>query len=341
MAAMHQVLVHFAVMFIVSSCVPPPVQPARPNDAATTPDAVPAPREPTPAVAVAALPELIVPANEARDIAASRWEYSRVHIGAGATLRVTGGSKDALHLVVRGPFVLHGKIVARESNSEARQVTLAIPKKPPVVLTYQTQNRGGTGGSGGAGGGVAGGTGAAGSVDGGGGGASGGGRFQQRPRPYVQLFPGRNASGIEGAPWSGANCGSPGGRGGERSVNGAGGVVYLEVYGDFDAANGVVDVAGSTGSPGANGGAAFFPNSSYGCQSGGGGGGGGGAGGQGGFVVGYIAGNIVAYPRVETAGGSGGAGGLGVGPSHMIGGAGTRGQSGSSGTVAWYQAETP
>jgi hypothetical protein len=171
----------------------------------------------------------------------------------------------------------------------------------------------------------------------GGGGGSGGGRFQQAVKPYLIDYKGLNASDQRGANSPGAGCGAMGGNGARRADYANGGIVFLEVYGAFDGTNGSIDVSGSDGAGGRPGARSSFPNSSYGCQSGGGGGGGGAPGGQGGYVIGYFAGDIIAYPNVRTNGGRGGAGGSAPGDQGMTGTAGSEGENGRSGKVMFFK----
>ncbi|HYH97809.1 hypothetical protein [Hyalangium sp.] len=291
-----------------------------------------------PAGTTAALPDLIVPAGKTHRLAAQRWEFGRVEIGEGATLQVAPGSMDMFHLVVRGPLILKGSIVAEEFTSEARQVTVNVPGQPPLVLAYKNTNRAGAGGFGGSGGGNGGGPGAAGTFEVGGGGGGGGGRFQDATG--VKNYTGKAAQGERGGAPGPGMCGMNGGDGAWRDEHANGGVVYLEVHGDFDGTGGAILTQGKNGKAGNAGGKASSPNSSYGCQSGAGGGGGGGPGGHGGYVVGYIKGRVVAYPRTVTTGGRGGEGGASPGPSNMVGTPGSRGQSGNSGSVFWYPVNT-
>lgn len=278
------------------------------------------------------LPELVVKAGTSYPIAAQRWEYRRVEIHEGATLAVQPGGSNVLHLVVRGPMILKGTIVAERFSSDDRQVTVAVPGRPPLTLEYASTNKGGAGGNGGSAAGVQSGTGAAGSLEYGGGGGAGGGRFADATG--VKRYPGASAQGERGAQGGPGDCGRSGGNAGMRSNLGNGGIVYLEVHGDFDGSNGRIQASGARGENGADGGTGYFPNSSYGCQSGAGGGGGGAPGGHGGFVVGYVSGNVVAYPQVISSGGEGGNGG--ASPGHFPGAAGGKGQRGKSGNAYWF-----
>lgn len=281
------------------------------------------------------LPELVVKSGQTIRLSAQRYEYSRVTIERDGVVEVMPGG-DALHLVVRGPVKVAGTILARGFSSQERQVTLAVPGRAPLTLPYRNANRGGAGGDGGAAAGVPSGRGARGDLDTGGGGGSGGGRWQDALG--TKLYPGRDATDDRGAQ-GGPQCGGRGGNAGGRSEAGNGGVVYLEVYGDFDGTDGRIDVSGQPGARGADGQHDQFPSSSYGCQGGAGGGGGGGPGGQGGFVVGYVQGVIAGYPSTVTVGGSGGAGGASPSSHDFGGGAGGRGQAGASGAVYWFGAQ--
>lgn len=281
------------------------------------------------------LPELVVKSGQRQKLSAQRYEYSRVVIERDAVLEVMPGG-NALDLVVRGPMTLAGTIVARGFDSQEREVTLAIPGRAPLTLPYRNVNHGGAGGDGGAAAGVQSGRGARGDLEAGGGGGSGGGRWQDAQG--TKLYPGRDANGDRGAQ-GGPNCGGRGGNAGGRSEAGNGGIVFLEVYGDFDGTDGRVDVSGQAGERGADGQHDVFPSSSYGCQGGSGGGGGGGPGGQGGFVVGYIQGAITGYPATVTAGGPGGAGGASPSSHDFGGSSGGRGQNGASGAAYWFGAQ--
>lgn len=278
------------------------------------------------------LPELVIAPGDTLSLPAQRYEYARVVIGEGATLVVAAGG-DALHLVVRGPMRLAGTIRAKGFSSQERQVALAVPGRPPQMLGYRNANRGGAGGDGGAAAGVNGGRGAQASDDIGGGGGSGGGRFADATG--VRRYPGRDATDNRGAQ-GGPNCGGRGGNAGERPTAGNGGIVFLEVHGDFDGSGGRIDVSGSPGGRGGDGERDRFPSSSYGCQGGAGGGGGGGPGGQGGFVVGYVAGTVAGYPQTVTIGGQGGEGGASPATHNFGGTPGGRGRPGASGAVFWY-----
>lgn len=282
------------------------------------------------------LPDLIVLEGKKHTIPAQRWEFSRVEVQKGATLIVTPGSNDVLHLVVRGSFILNGTILAEGFSSEERQITLNVPGRPPVSLSYTNTNKGGRGGNGGQGGGNIGGVGATGGVDFGGGGGGGGGRFADATG--VRNFTGTAGQDDRGGP--AGRCGRVGGDGALRSNLGNGGAIYLEIYGDFDGREGLIKVTGSPGNKGADGGRGVGAGSPYGCQHGAGGGGGGAPGGQGGFVVVYFTGRVLTdYPQVLTSGGTGGAGGLSPADGPVRAGTpGTAGQRGKSGQVFWFPA---
>lgn len=280
------------------------------------------------------LPPLLVESGKTKIISAQRYEFSKVEIQKDARLVVKSGAA-MLHLVVKGPMKLYGVIEARSFNSDERQVTLAIAgQQTPLQLEFRNTNRGGNGGHGGAGAVNVGGQGAVGNSDAGGGGGGGGGRELRPLKDYL----GKPASGEVGGGWAGGGCGAMGGNGARRSVNGNGGIVFLEVAGDFDGSGGTIDVRGDIGPRGSDGGLPQFPPmAGAGCIGGGGGGGGGAPGGQGGYVVAYVDGSIAAYPATETAGGDGGDGGAAKQEGDRSGSQGTKGQRGASGRAFWFK----
>lgn len=289
--------------------------------------------------AAADLPALIVSPGETKQLAAQRYEFSSVEIKSGGTLLVSPGG-DMLHLVVRGPVRLQGSIVARGFGSDERQVFINIKDQPPLTIAYRNTNRAGPGGDGGSGADVSGGRGTAGDSDEGGGGGAGGGRHQDATG--TRKWPGQNAAGSRGGAAGPMNCGGRGGSGVRRGENANGGIVFLEVFGDFDGTGGVIDVSGIPGDRGADGQPTQFPTSSYGCQGGAGGGGGGAPGGQGGSVVGYVTGSIAGYPQAKTAGGRGGEGGASPGNTDRFRGQpGGRGQTGAGGAAYWCTPARP
>jgi hypothetical protein len=283
------------------------------------------------------LPELVVKSGQSIPIAAKRWEFSRLEIQEGGYLVVESGTGEPLHLVIKGPARIAGQLVAKRMRSGEKQLTVAVPGQPPLTLNYKENNRGGAGGNGGSTVSVQGGRGAAGSVEGGGGGGAGGGHHIDRLGQ--RRHPGASAQDTRGAQGGPNECGRTGGNGAERSEWADGGVIQLTVFGEFDGTGGTIDVSGLPGAPGVNGGTGSYPQLNYGCQGAAGGGGGGGPGGQGGYVVGYLAGPILGYPRVQTQGGAGGKGG--ASPGDMSGQVGGKGQNGASGAVFWFTPSAP
>lgn len=282
------------------------------------------------------LPSLILSPGETRVMPAQRYEYEKVTIPAGATLKITEGGMSVLHLVIKDSFLFQGRIEATGFNSQERQEYFNIPGQSPVMVEFRNTNKGGDGGRGGLGGSNTGGSGALGNTSYGGGGGSGGGRLSQAAQPYITNFRGLNANG-----WAGAGppgyCGAAGGNGAKREDYGNGGVIYFEVYGHFDGTNGFIDVTGKPGRSGTNGGRGFSSNMTHGCQTGGGGGGGGAPGGHGGFVVGYFAGDVVNYPRASVRGGVGGTAGTAPGEQGRQGTPGADGEAGVSGRVMYFK----
>ena len=280
-----------------------------------------------------AAPDLIIEAGRDHRITAQRHEFSRVEIHEGAQLIVEGGSEGILHLICHGDFLLRGEIVAMRFSNSERTHLLKIPSQSqPLEISFQNRNVGGRGGNGGTGGTNTGGAGALGTVDFGGGGGGGGGYRNARPRPIQ--WKGTDAQQYVGGQ-AGRYCGNAGGNGGMRRPNGNGGVVFLNVAGNFDGGGGAVIAEGERGEDGANGGPnAGGGSGAYTPVNGGGGGGGGGPGGHGGFLVAYVAGEIVDYPQARLKGGRGGDPGR-----SLIGSPGTPGfpgQPGTSGRSYWY-----
>lgn len=281
------------------------------------------------------IPSLILAPGETRELSTQRWEFSKVIIPIGATLRITPGSSGYLHLVVRDTFKLQGKIIAREFSSEERQEIINVPGQSPLIIELINSNKGGTGGYGAQAGGNPGGSGALGNTNYGGGGGSGSGKLQQGVKPYIIKYKGISAIDFRGANSPGF-CGAMGGNGAKRGDYSNGGIAYFEVYGTFDGTGGLIDVRGNDGTHGAPGGYGTSPSSSYGCSTGGGGGGGGAPGGQGGWVVLYVKGNIIEYPIPITNGGNGGKGGEGKGKASP-GTSGTNGENGKAGRFIFFQ----
>lgn len=278
-------------------------------------------------------PPLIVAAGRDHRITAQRHEFSRVEIHRGAQLIVEGGSEGVLHLICHGDFMLRGEIIAMRFSSSERTHLLKIPSQPgPLEIAFQNTNVGGRGGNGGTGGTNTGGSGAPGTVNHGGGGGGGGGYRNARPSPIQ--WKGTDAQENVGGQ-AGRYCGNAGGNGGVRDPNGNGGVIFLNVAGNFDGGGGTVIAEGEPGENGANGGPDIGGGTgAYTPVNGGGGGGGGGPGGHGGFLVAYVAGEIVDYPQARLKGGRGGDAGRTVGSSP--GTHGFAGQPGTSGRTYWY-----
>jgi hypothetical protein len=277
---------------------------------------------------VAPLPDLIVKRDENRTIPAQRWEFRNVLIEPGGVLTVTKGASDILHLIVRGSFVVHGRIVAEQFDSRERQVSLDVPDHPGFTIRYSNSNNGGFGGYGAGVRTVGGGAGAEGSADFGGGGGGGGVWIYGPPRFEA---PGGTARGPQGG--IPPPNGTAGGNGARRSNQANGGIVFLDIDGDFDGTGGNIRLMGSDGPPGADGlpgaGASTYYN------QGASGGGGGAPGGHGGFLVAFIRGRIVAYPTVDISGGHGGRGGRATNSAA----AGGDGEPGPSGAVYWFTPE--
>lgn len=282
-----------------------------------------------------AVPELIVPTGEERHITAQRHEFSRIEIQEDATLIVERGSDGVLHLICHGDFILRGTLTAMFFSSAARTHLLKIPSQStPVEIVYQNTNTGGRGGNGGTGGVNTGGAGAAGTVDYGGGGGGGGGYRNARPSPIN--WKGTDAQENVGGQ-AGQYCGNAGGHGAMRDPRGNGGTVFLNIAGNFDGGGGAILAVGLTGAGGSNGGPDVGGGTgAYTPVNGGGGGGGGGPGGHGGFVVAYIAGEVIDYPTVRLDGGLGGPPGRTRG--NQPGTDGFTGQPGTSGKSYWFTA---
>lgn len=264
---------------------------------------------------------------------AQRYEFARVEIKENAQLIIDAGSDGIFHVICRGDFILRGSIVARDFSSSERTHLLKIPSQPaPLEIVFQNTNTGGRGGNGGTGGTNLGGTGAPGTTEYGGGGGGGGGYRNARPQPIN--WKGTDAQQNVGGQ-AGQYCGCAGGHGGMRNTLGNGGVMFLDVGGDFIGDGGAVYAEGAAGQAGTNGGPEVGGGSgAYTPMNGGGGGGGGAPGNQGGFLVVYVGGTIVGYPQLRVAGGQGGAGGRSLG--NYLGTNGFSGQPGKSGRAYWF-----
>ena len=273
------------------------------------------------------LPDLLVKQGEVVEIPAQRWVYSKVDIQPGAILKVTESSAGMLELIAQKDFILHGRIIAQDWSSDDTNFNLVLPNSKTVPIVIRSTNKGGDGGNGGGAGFALGGRGAKGAPGYGGGGGSGGVYVTYPGAP--RRVDGKDATDERGAPKVYGGCGSDGSYGGVRSEHANGGVIYLEVHGSFDGTGGVIDVLGTQGK---NGIAAIAGNGGGKCWTGSGGPGGGGPGGQGGIVVGYLAGKVINYPKVNTDAGQGGAPGKTVQDSTQA----TVGERGKAGWVKWF-----
>lgn len=276
---------------------------------------------------------LVVKTGETRTIPAQRWEYARVEIQAGGTLRVTGGSAAPLQLIVAGDMILKGDIVYEGASAAERQVTVRGENGQPLVLDYRRTRRGGIGGDGRGLIGIVGGAPARGDTGHGGGG--GGGASQLHHSQDIDRYRGANAQNERGGR-PGQACGHAGGDGAIAGPSDAGGVVVLQVAGRFDGGGGRILLRGTAGRGGAAGLPHFSPGSVHGCTAAASGGGGGAPGGQGGFLVAHLDGGVADYPQIETNGGAGGPGGQRAGTV-----AGGRGEDGAAGSVHWFVARVP
>lgn len=279
---------------------------------------------PPPLTAATQIPALNVQTGQTHRLPAQRWEFASINIEQGATLIVETGGGYVLHLIVHGPMTLRGRIIARDFNTEERQLTLGVQGSPPITVAYSNRNRGGNGGNGQNQHTGRGGRGARGTTEFGGGGGSGAEYMTGKPTQWVR--DGADAGDDRGAPPVGI-CGGNGGSGAVRAQHGNGGAIILEVAGPFDGFGGTIDLSGSRGASGQPGTGRTL-NSTH-CGIGSGGGGGGGPGGQGGFLVARLAGGSNGYPEVNVTGGKGGPGG---GPT---GSPGSAGEPGASGAVHW------
>lgn len=280
-----------------------------------------------------AVPPLIVEANRQLLLPAQRHEFSRVEIKQGGQLVVEGGSDGVFHVICHGDFILRGAIVARGFSSTERSHVFKIPSQTePVEVVFQNTNKGGRGGNGGTGGVNTGGAGAAGTTEYGGGGGGGGGYRNAKPKPIH--WQGTNAQEHVGGQ-AGQYCGCAGGNGGMRNPNGNGGVIFLNVAGDFDGTEGSVFAEGAPGDKAADGGPPVGSGSgAYKPVNGAGGGGGGAPGGHGGFLIVYVAGTIVEYPQPRLNAGPPGPFGRSVGSK--LGTDGLPGQPGNGGRAFWF-----
>lgn len=282
------------------------------------------------------LPTLIVEAGKPRRLPAQRYEFSSVDIKEGALLIIEGGSEGVFHLICSGDFILRGSIVAQGFSSSERSHLIKIPSQTePLEIVFKNTNKGGRGGNGGTGGVNTGGAGSAGTTEYGGGGGGGGGYRNAKPQPIN--WKGTDAQENVGGQ-AGQYCGCAGGDGEERNTWGNGGVIFLNIAGNFDGGGGTVFAGGADGSDGKNGGPPVGSGSgAYTPVNGAGGGGGGAPGNHGGFLIVYVAGTIIDYPQPRLSGGQGGEGGKSVGSN--LGTHGQRGQPGKSGRAFWFTKE--
>lgn len=276
-------------------------------------------------------PALVVKAAEVKTITAQRWEFSSVEIQSGGELRVQRNSTEPLRLIVSGPMLLHGAITYGDADSSERTITVRGENGQPLELKFTHSNKGGDGA-----GGVAshhtapGGGGASGSNAFGGGGGEGASYWADAlGQGWLR---GADATGYRGAA-SYQRCGFAGGNGAERGAYDAGGVIVLEVSGQFDGTGGALVARGRNGRDGAPGrpGAQTGGVGSYGCFNRPSGGGGGAPGGHGGYVVAHLKGGVVEYPSVDLAGGRGGKGGNATSTP-----VGSNGQAGRTNSAYWF-----
>lgn len=245
-------------------------------------------------------PSLKLQPNEVRQMPAQRYEFQDLEIPENARITVPKGSRTPLHLIVQGDFTLAGTIEYQKASSENRQIEVKVPDGRIINLEYKMAAKGGNGGDGGSAAYANGGRGANGSVEGGGGGA-GGRRSTGKVAPYWVNEPGADAIGTRGAMGNFA-CGAEGGDGGLRMEAGDGGILIIEVYGNFIVGeHAKLLLEGSSGQIGKSPTRTY--NSNAGCLAGGGGGG---PGGNGGFLVAYVVGKLNQYPFVAAYAGEGG-----------------------------------
>jgi hypothetical protein len=272
------------------------------------------------------IPALILNKGEDREISVQRWEFSKLEIPEGAILRAAKGSNKPLELIIRGSFHLHGKIIAQGWSSDEGAYEIRSSSGAVETLTIKNTNRGGRGG-GGAAGPTQGGRGARGTTEYGGGGGSGGVNATAYGDPGK--VNGIDAIDDQGARTPVAHCGLKGTNGGLRQANSNGGVVFIEVGGDFDGTNGSFEMGGEDGRQGQDGLPAAHTSTT--CAAGGGGAGGGGPGGQGGILIVKVNGSVLGYPALGLKGGAGGVAGKTASEASPA----SDGQPGASGWVRW------
>jgi hypothetical protein len=277
-------------------------------------------------------------------------DYDSITVQPGGTLEILPGTGWTI-FGVTGDFTLKGTLIDRSHEHFGGSWTVNAPDGTLLSATLM-QGDGGAGGDylgcgnphvldqyAGAGGrpsaspyqGNGGGGGVCSTNGNGGEGTStSGGNGGSPSNPPGELGPGGSggsgfsASGQNGGSVSGGNLNivhlGGGGGGGTRGRHG--GLLYLCILGNLDAAGGTIDLSGEAGGAGGNGGSA--------ARGSGAGGGGGGAGGDGGvLVLRYQTG--FAPPRYVVAAGTGGPGGQG-GADVFYGFRACPGGSGQNGT---------
>ena len=264
------------------------------------------------------LPDLIVRSTEVRYISAEFHQFRRLHIETGGSLIVESQSQNWLILDIEQDVEIRGVFEFNDFSSDLIPVSATLPDGSTITHTFR-RRRGGRGGNGGTAGGQAGGIGASGGEGFGGGG--GGGAVYTK---YNGRGPGKPGDGSRGGmSWDNQ---VRGGDGGDSTEFLNGGLVYLNVGGVLNCADGVINLVGRPGPVGLSG-ANGVATPGYG--RGNGGGGGGGPGGEGGVII-VRANQITSLPTILLQGGAGGAPGV-CGQGGFGGENGQSGQSGGAG----------